>query len=176
MDIVLDNLLNDSKIINGGYSFLFGFGKKATPSDASPFGNIPSNNNITSNEKMDCSNFRALIVDDNSLNLKVAEKTISSYRFKIDTSTSGKDTIEKIQNGEQYDVIFMDYMMPGMDGIETLHELQKLNVPLPPVVVLTANTIAGMKEMYINEGFADYLAKPILPAELDRVVNGIFKG
>ena len=69
----------------------------------------------------------------------------------------------------------MDHMMPEMDGIETLHVLKKLDgYKLPPIVALTANAITGMKEMYLNEGFDEYLSKPINTNELDRILNKYF--
>ena len=69
----------------------------------------------------------------------------------------------------------MDHMMPEMDGIETLHVLKKLDgYTLPPIIALTANAVAGMKEMYLAEGFDDYLSKPIQTTELDRVINKFF--
>ena len=126
-------------------------------------------------QKIDCSNYTALIVDDNNLNIKVAKRLLEGYKFKIDSVTAGKDCVYKIKEGTTYDIIFMDHMMPEMDGIETLHVLKKLDgYKLPPIVALTANAIAGMKEMYLSEGFDDYLSKPINTNELDRVVNKFF--
>ena len=110
------------------------------------------------------------------LNIKVAKRLIEKYKFQIDSVTSGKECINKIKDDEKFDVIFMDHMMPEMDGIETLHVLKRLEgYTIPPVVALTANAIAGMKEMYLNEGFNDYLSKPINVNELDRVINKLFK-
>ena len=127
-------------------------------------------------EKLDCSNYRVLIVDDNKLNLKVASKLLSMYKFNIDTVQSGKECIYKVKEGQEYDIIFMDHMMPEMDGIEVMHILKKLeDYNIPPIVALTANAITGMREMYLEEGFDDYLSKPINVAELDKVINKYFK-
>jgi signal transduction histidine kinase/CheY-like chemotaxis protein len=129
----------------------------------------------TSNEKIDCSKYTALIVDDNNLNIKVAKRLLEAYKFNIESVTTGKDCVYKIKEGDVYDIIFMDHMMPEMDGIETLHVLKKLDgYKLPPIVALTANAIAGMKEMYLSEGFDDYLSKPINTNELDRIVHKFF--
>ena len=129
----------------------------------------------TTDEKLDCSNYTALIVDDNNLNIKVAKRLLEVYKFKIESVTAGKDCVYKIKEGTTYDIIFMDHMMPEMDGIETLHVLKKLEgYKLPPIIALTANAIAGMKEMYLSEGFDDYLSKPINTNELDRIVNRFF--
>ena len=73
-------------------------------------------------------------------------------------------------------MIFLDHMMPEMDGIETMHILRKLDgYNMPPIVALTANAITGMKEMYLKEGFDEYLSKPINIAELDKLINKYFK-
>ena len=175
MDIIFNDgslLLNESKLRMAGYSFLFGFGKKDVDD---PFNNVGASNS-SNDSKVDCSGLKALIVDDNNLNLKVAEAAIKKYNFTTDSANSGKECISKVQSGTHYDIIFMDYMMPEMDGIETLNELKKLSgVTLPPIVVLTANVIAGMREKYLNAGFNEFLAKPINPKELDRVLNVFFK-
>ena len=125
--------------------------------------------------RIDCSKYNALIVDDNKLNIKVASRLLEAYKFNIETTTSGKDCIYKIKEGKHYDIIFLDHMMPEMDGIETLHILRKLDdYELPPIVALTANAITGMKEMYLNEGFDEYLPKPINIADLDKLINKYF--
>ena len=128
------------------------------------------------NEKKDCSAYTVLIVDDNLLNIKVAKRVLEGYKFNVESVTAGKDCVYKIKEGVKYDAIFMDHMMPEMDGIETLHVLKKLDgYELPPIIALTANAVSGMKEMYLAEGFDDYLSKPINVQELDRVVNKFFK-
>ena len=127
------------------------------------------------NKYIDCSNYKILLVDDNKLNLKVAEKVLSNYKFQITTFDNGKDCINDIKKGSNYDLIFLDHMMPEIDGIEVLHMLKKLEgYKLPPIIVLTANAIAGMKEMYLNEGFDEYLSKPINIKELDKIINKYF--
>jgi CheY-like chemotaxis protein len=144
--------------------------------DATPLGSAVQTSSETSDEKLDCSQFKALIVDDNLLNIKVAKRLLENYKFQIESVTSGKECVDKIKEEQKYDIIFMDHMMPEMDGIETLHVLKKLDgYVLPPIVALTANAIAGMKEMYLKEGFDDYLAKPINTHELERIVNRFFK-
>ena len=74
-------------------------------------------------------------------------------------------------------MIFLDHMMPEIDGIKKLHILKKLEgYDIPPIVALTANAITGMKEMYLKEGFDEYLSKPINVAELNKLINKYFKG
>ena len=76
-----------------------------------------------------------------------------------------------------YDIIFLDHMMPEMDGIEVLHILKKLskNFDVPPIVALTANAVTGMREMYLSEGFDEYVSKPINVNELNKVINKFFR-
>lgn len=111
-----------------------------------------------------------LIVDDNTLNLKVASKLLEKYQLNIETVDNGFSCIENIKSGKKYDLILMDDMMPKMSGVETLKELKGINGFCTPVVALTANAISGMREKYIGLGFNDYLAKPINKNELETVV------
>ena len=127
------------------------------------------------NSYLDCSSHKVLIVDDNKLNIKVAEKLLKPYNFTIKSVNNGEDCIKEVKKDEFYDMIFLDHMMPQMDGIEVLHILKGLDgYKLPPIVALTANAIAGMKEMYLNEGFDEYLSKPINTKELDKLINKYF--
>jgi len=119
----------------------------------------------------DCTGKKILIVDDNSINLKVAYRLLVDYKATIETITSGIDCIDKINAGNKYNLILMDDMMPKMSGTETLHKLQSISDFNIPVVALTANAISGMREKYIGEGFNEYLAKPIQKNELNKVIN-----
>ena len=104
-----------------------------------------------------------LVVDDNSMNLTVFKSLLKRTKMKITTADSGRRCLELVKK-EQYHMIFMDHMMPEMDGIETLHELRKLSDSPnqdTPVIILTANALSGAKEGYLKEGFADFLTKPI---------------
>ena len=89
---------------------------------------------------------------------------------------SGKECLQLLEE-KAFDIIFMDYLMPEMDGIETLHEIRNRDLPLnkqTPVVALTANAIAGAREMYLKEGFTDYLMKPVRGEELERMMKHFF--
>lgn len=121
-------------------------------------------------ENIDLTNKKILIVDDNSLNLKVATKLIDKYNPIIDTVDSGFNCIDKIASGEVYDLILLDDMMPKMSGVETLKKLKQISNFNTPVVVLTANAITGMREKYLSEGFDNYLAKPINKDELLKIL------
>ena len=116
---------------------------------------------------------KILIVDDNKINIKVAENFLKPYNYDIDTVLSGTDAINKVKD-TKYDLIFMDDMMPFINGVETLHELEKLDGFNTPVVALTANAVEGAREHYLSEGFYEYIAKPIDKKILDDVLNKVF--
>ena len=126
---------------------------------------------INSEEKTIITNKRVLLVDDNKINLKVAEKLLESYGIDTESVDSGFVAIEKIQNGEKYDMILLDDMMPKMSGVETLKKLKEIPGFNTPTIALTANALTGMKEKYLSDGFNDYLAKPINKEELNRIIN-----
>ncbi|MFV0274836.1 MAG: ATP-binding protein [Bacilli bacterium] len=111
--------------------------------------------------ELNLSNVKILVVDDNKLNLKVACKLLDKYKCSVEIIDSGYGLIEKIKNKETFDLVFLDDMMPNMSGIETLRRLKSIYNYNIPTIALTANAINGMKEKYLNEGFDDYLAKPI---------------
>ena len=122
--------------------------------------------------QIDVSGKKVLIVDDNSLNIKVATRLLKAYNLDIDSVTSGRECINKITIGEKFDLILMDDMMPGKSGVETFKELREQENFNIPTIILTANAISGMKEKYLNEDhFDDYLSKPIDRQELDRVIR-----
>lgn len=112
-----------------------------------------------------------LVVDDNDMNLKVAKGLMKRLNLVPDTVNSGKKAIDMINN-KHYDIILMDHMMPVLDGIETLKILRenRLVDDSTPVIALTANAIAGAREMYLNEGFSDYMSKPIIPKQLENIL------
>ena len=115
---------------------------------------------------------KVLAVDDNDLNLRVAESLLSLCGIKPDRASSGMEAIEYMRNNK-YDIVFMDHMMPKMDGVETLKVLkeEKLIPPDTVMIVLTANAIVGARETYLEYGFNDYLPKPIDPKELSRMLR-----
>ncbi len=131
--------------------------------------NKPKNDQVKN--ELDLPYKRVLIVDDNDLNIKVAERLLRKYNLIIDSCNNGKTCLEKINNGEEYDLILMDDMMPKMSGTETLHLLKEKSSFNTRVVVLTANAIEGMKEKYLSDGFDDYLSKPMEKNELERVLR-----
>lgn len=124
-------------------------------------------------KKVETGNVHALIVDDNSMNIRVAEEMLETYGIKVSKAYSGQEALEKITS-MNYDFVFMDHMMPKMDGVETLHHIRKMigtyfqNVP---IIAVTANAVAGNREKLLKEGFDDFLEKPIERSVLERVLR-----
>ena len=123
------------------------------------------------NVKLDLTGKKVLLVDDNEMNIKVAEKVLSKYNLQNDSCLSGTECIEKIKEGKKYDLILLDDMMPKVTGTETLRMLRDIPGFSIKTVVLTANAIEGMKEKYIDEGFDDYISKPMEHAEVERILK-----
>jgi signal transduction histidine kinase/DNA-binding response OmpR family regulator/HPt (histidine-containing phosphotransfer) domain-containing protein len=116
---------------------------------------------------------KVLVVDDLETNLDVMKGLLMPYGLKVDTVTSGKEAIERIRSGKAgYDVIFMDHMMPEMDGIEATRIIRnEIGAKQTPIVALTANAVAGNREMFLSSGFTDFISKPIDINQLDIVLN-----
>lgn len=116
---------------------------------------------------------RVLVVDDNEVNLQVAAGIMQPYNMHIDCAGSGKEAIVCITE-KNYDLIFMDHMMPEMDGVETCHLIRELpdkNYDTIPIIALTANATHEARRMFMEEGFDDFLAKPIETAKLNRILR-----
>jgi CheY-like chemotaxis protein len=110
---------------------------------------------------------KVLVVDDMETNLYVVKGLLDPYRITVHTALSGEEAINKIKNESLvYDIIFMDHMMPNMDGIETTKALQDIGY-IQPIVALTANATTGAAQMFLSKGFADFISKPIDPVKLD---------
>ena len=113
---------------------------------------------------------KVLVVDDVQTNIYVASKLLSSYQLIIDTALSGFEAIDHINSGKTYDIIFMDYMMPKMDGIETTLQLRNLGYQ-GTIVALTANALTGNDIMFKENGFDEYMTKPIDVKKLNDILN-----
>lgn len=149
-----------------------------------PFYNLPVFNilNVNSlsgeehmlnNKHMLCPDIRTLVVDDEPMNLHVAEGIFKAYHMKVKTAQSGQEAIELCKQ-ENFDLIFLDHMMPEMDGIETLRHLRKMTAGMDKgftIIAFTANAVSGAKEMFMNEGFDEFLSKPIEYPELERILK-----
>ena len=133
---------------------------------------ITTSEPVISSDEIKANNKLVLVVDDNKINLKVAERLLGTYGITTECVESGFICIDNLKNGKKYDLILMDDMMPKLSGVETLHKIKEqipdFNIP---TVALTANALTGMREKYLADGFDDYLAKPISKDELNRVIN-----
>ncbi|MCR4730446.1 MAG: response regulator [Saccharofermentans sp.] len=126
-------------------------------------------------KKLRCEGVRALVVDDESMNLVVAKSIFSRYGMKVTTVTSGQESID-ICRAKVFDIIFMDHMMSGMDGVEAMKRIRTdvsgLNGSVP-VVALTANAMSSAKQMFLAEGFDGFVSKPVEIDELERVLKQV---
>ena len=116
---------------------------------------------------------KILVVDDNLMNLKVVEGMLRKYKIKIVGASSGEEALSLIES-KDFDFVFMDHMMPGMDGVECFHRIREKAGPYyerVPIIALTANAIAGSREMFLAEGFNDFVAKPIDSALMNDVLR-----
>lgn len=145
---------------------------KETLDDFAKYSNISTDDEKVIYNKFTCPDGHVLVVDDVEMNLKVFKGLLKETKLNIDTATSGDECISLIQNNT-YDVIFLDHRMPHKDGIETLHEMKTMTSvfnPNIPVIMLTANAIQGVRDEYINEGFTDYLTKPVREEDLNAML------
>lgn len=169
IDLLNGSIVAESKVDEGS---IFTITIEQKIIDDKPIGDI----DMIKIQKKKASNFKAvgkkiLIVDDNKLNLKVAEKLLKPYDVITTSVLSGKECLELINNGENFDLILLDQMMPDMDGVETLNKLKTTDNFSTPVIVLTADAIVGVKEKYLSVGFNDYLSKPINVDELNEILK-----
>lgn len=122
-----------------------------------------------------CQGVRALAVDDEEMNLVVAKGVLGSYGIEVDICLSGKEAVAQCEN-VAYDIIFLDHMMPGFDGVQTLRKIRELQDGAYqdlPVIALTANTVSGAREMFRSEGFTEFVPKPIERTVLERVLRRV---
>ena len=126
-------------------------------------------------KKLRCDGVRALVVDDESMNLVVAKSIFGRYGMKVITVTSGQESID-ICREKVFDIIFMDHMMSGMDGVEAMKRIRTdvsgLNGSIP-IVALTANAMSSAKQMFLSEGFDGFVSKPVEIEELERVLKQV---
>ncbi len=118
---------------------------------------------------------KILIVDDSKLNIKVAIRALQDFNFEIDECCDGEQCLNKIKNGDEYDLILMDIMMPNMSGETAIKRLKENPNFKIPTIALTADAVVGAKEKYVQEGFIDYLAKPFNKGEIKEKLDLVFK-
>ncbi len=129
----------------------------------------------TGNRPFSCEGVRVLAVDDEEMNLVVAKGVMGSYGIEVDTCLSGKEAVERCRTNS-YDMVFLDHMMPGFDGVETLRHIREIDNGACqdlPVIALTANTVSGAREMFRNEGFTEFIPKPMERLVLERVIRKV---
>ena len=116
---------------------------------------------------------KVLVIDDNKINIKIFKALLKNSNMIIDEGYSGFECLKKLEE-EKYDIVFLDHMMPVMDGVETIRK-HKENINSinrdTPIIVLTANAIVGAREEYMKEGFNDYLTKPIVVEKLNQIIE-----
>ena len=127
------------------------------------------------NETEDFSGKKILIVDDNKLNIKVAERALKTFPVIIESCMNGQECIDKIKQGNKFDLILMDIMMPVMSGETALKNLKAIEGFNTPIIALTADAVAGAEEKYKEEGFTDYLSKPFSKDQIKEKLDNIFK-
>lgn len=124
---------------------------------------------------MICPGVRVLVVDDEPMNLMVAEGMFKDYQMNVTTAESGREAI-KLCEKEDFDLVFLDHMMPEMDGVETLKRLRKIHSDTEKaftVIAFTANAVSGAREMFLREGFDEFVSKPIEPLEMERILRKV---
>ncbi len=170
---LMDSTLEIESVPGRGSTFAFSILQPIV--DANPLSDF---SNIRTNTDWDRpyeSSFTApgakvLAVDDNQMNLNVFCHLLKLSKVQVTTATSGQECLSLLEQNT-YDIIFLDHMMPQMDGIETFRNIKKQHLaPHTPIIMLTANAIIGSKEQYLQEGFHDFLSKPILPERLDQML------
>ena len=149
-----------------GQGSCFSFRLLQKVADATPIGSMERVENFdlleSQEEQWEAPKVKALVVDDNPMNMDVLCGMLRETRMQIDTAANGAEALQKMREN-RYDIVLMDHMMPVMDGVEALHRMREEKLcPQTPVLVLTANAVGDAKERYLQEGFDDYLSKPVL--------------
>ena len=130
---------------------------------------------ILKEKRMLCPGVKVLVVDDEPMNRRVAEEIFKGYQMQVQTAESGRMAIDLCER-EDFDLVFLDHMMPEMDGIETLKRLRKIHTDSGrglTVIAFTANAVSGAREMFLEEGFDEFVSKPVEHSELEHVLRKV---
>ncbi|MGN0347504.1 MAG: histidine kinase N-terminal 7TM domain-containing protein [Lachnospiraceae bacterium] len=171
------NMMGSELLVESEYGegSVFHFYLNQTIVDRAPLGNFENHIREVGEHQDVVQHYSAptakiLVVDDNHVNRNVIRNFIEDSQIQMDEAEDGAMAIDKLRT-TKYDVVYMDHMMPVMDGIEALHHIREEHLcDDTPIVMLSANAVTGAKEMYLSEGFADYLSKPILAGKLDELM------
>lgn len=174
---MMESRLQVESVYGEGSTFFFVLQQRIV--EDTPIGKVSLNNDTKTIDEhgrgtqITAPEAKVLVVDDNDMNRVVATSLLKDTKVQLDTLENGMACLESVQI-KDYDIIFLDHMMPDMDGIETVQRLhtywKEKNKKAPPVIILTANAIAGAKEMYLEKGFDDYLSKPIDAQKLENML------
>ncbi len=173
---LLGSTLKAESVYGKGSKFYFELEQKIV--DHTPIGDFEARvhqmaENYNYGNKFCAPEAKVLVVDDNAVNRKVFRSLVKDTQIEVTEAEGGRECLELVQENH-YDLIFLDHMMPEMDGVETLHYMKELS-DFPcretPVIVLTANAVSGAKEKYLTEGFDDFLSKPIVPEKLEHMIQ-----
>ncbi len=173
---LLGSRLQVESIYGEGSKFSFALDQKIV--DHTPIGDFVTRVQQIAEQYRYSSKFRApdakiLVVDDNPVNRRVLRNLLKETLIQVTDAEGGLECLELVQK-ERYDIIFLDHMMPEMDGVETLHHIRELSeYPCKdtPIVALTANAVSGAREIYLSEGFDDFLSKPVVPDKLENMIQ-----
>ncbi|MCI9175465.1 MAG: response regulator [Lachnospiraceae bacterium] len=173
---LMGSRLQVKSVYGVGSKFYFELEQKIV--DATPIGDFEARarqlaENYNYGTKFLAPDAKVLVVDDNAVNRKVFRSLLKETRIQVTDAEGGIECLELVQK-MPFDLIFLDHMMPEMDGVETLHcikEFTEFPCKDTPIVVLTANAVAGAREKYLAEGFDDFLSKPIVPEKLEDMLK-----
>ena len=173
---MMGSTLNVESVYGEGSTFSFTIAQEII--DETPIGDFEQklkqlSSNYEYSTSFEAPNARFLVVDDNTMNRKVFVALLKDSKVKITEAASGAECLQLIKT-QHFDMIFLDHMMPGMDGVETFKAMRTLegNKCLgTPVIALTANAIAGAKDRYMTIGFHGFLSKPVVPAQLEKMIR-----
>lgn len=132
------------------------------------------NSGVVERKPLDLSGKKVLVVDDNIVNIKLATRLLEQFNLEVNSCLNGRDCIDLVKK-DHYDIVFLDHMMPDLDGIATVHILRDDGCTIP-IIALTANSYSGSRDRYISEGFTDYLAKPFKYKDLHKILQKYLGG